>query len=201
MSIKQSLEKRLIKFGKNNSPTLVAMSIATAKGICRPTFTMMDKKENYETKKYTALREGLTELVAIPVYYFSGVVSKKISEKLAVPKHFMPKDIYKKSKSGDMSQEVKSAVEHAESLAKINLPKISTATAFIGVCVSALFLIPFICSATIKPIMKLFDKKNAPKKENPLPGHANSVKKINNLRTFNGLYNYSNTGSMKVGGL
>ena len=47
MSLKQSLEKKLVKFGKSNSPTLVAMSIATAKGIFRPAFTMMDKKESY----------------------------------------------------------------------------------------------------------------------------------------------------------
>ena len=52
------------------------MSIAIAKGIFRLMFTMMDKEENYETKRYTAIREGLTEMIAIPVYYLSGVVSE-----------------------------------------------------------------------------------------------------------------------------
>ena len=51
MCIKQSIEKKLINFGKNNSPTFVAMSIAAAKGIFRPAFTMMDTKESYQTKK------------------------------------------------------------------------------------------------------------------------------------------------------
>ena len=52
---------------------------------------MMDTKESYETKRYTAYREGLTELIAIPVYYFSGVISSAISNKISVPKHFMSK--------------------------------------------------------------------------------------------------------------
>ena len=85
MGTKQILEKQLTKFGQNNSPTVVAMGIATAKGIFRPTFTMMDKKESYETKKYTAIREGLTEVIAIPVYFFSGTASQLISKKLAKP--------------------------------------------------------------------------------------------------------------------
>ena len=81
MGFKQSIEKQLTKFGKNNSPTVVAMSIAAAKGVFRPAFTMMDTKESYETKRYTALREGLTEVIAIPVYYLSGVAAKKVSKK------------------------------------------------------------------------------------------------------------------------
>ena len=36
--------------GENCKPTYVVMAIATVKGICRPTFTMMDKHEDYETK-------------------------------------------------------------------------------------------------------------------------------------------------------
>ena len=93
MVIKQKIKKTLIKFGESNSPAFVAMSIAAAKGIFRPAFTMADKKENLETRRYTALREGLTELIAIPIYYLSGVASKYISEKIAVPKNFMKKDI------------------------------------------------------------------------------------------------------------
>jgi len=54
------------KLGTKCKPTYVVMAIATIKGICRPTFTMMDKHEDYETKKYTAIREGLTEVIAIP---------------------------------------------------------------------------------------------------------------------------------------
>lgn len=198
MSLKQSLEKKLTKFGKKNSPTLVAMSIATAKGIFRPAFTMMDKEESYETKKYTAYREGLTELIAIPVYYLSGVISSRISDKIAVPKNFMSKRIYKMYKSGDKSAEVNEAVKQAEKLAKMNLPKIKITSAFVGVCASALFIIPMICSATIKPIMKAVENKNPKPNENSLPvGVKQPVTKLN---TFKGIYSYNNSG-MKVGGL
>lgn len=54
--------------GKDNNPTYTVVAVATAKGIFRPFFTMRDKKESPETKKYTALREGLTEAIAIPTY-------------------------------------------------------------------------------------------------------------------------------------
>ena len=92
MAFINALEKSLTKFGMNNSPSVVAMGIAMAKGIFRPMFTMMDRKEDYQTKRYTALREGLTEMIAIPVYYLSGVLSKKLAQKIAVPKNFMTKD-------------------------------------------------------------------------------------------------------------
>lgn len=202
MGFKQSLEKTLIKFGKNNSPTVIAMSIAVAKGIFRPTFTMMDKTESYETKRYTALREGLTELIAIPVYFLSGVCSKKAAEKLAVPKNFMSKNLYKKHLAGDKSIEVVNAFKHAEELAKINLPKISANASFAGVCLSALLIIPFLCSVAIKPIMKQIENKN---------NKTNTAKEINteimpfqkpdnSVNTFKGLYKNIG-GSMKVGSL
>lgn len=55
--------------GENeNSATLIACSIAVFKGIFRPLFTMMDKKSDPETKKYAAIREGLTEVAALPIY-------------------------------------------------------------------------------------------------------------------------------------
>ena len=38
---------------------------------------MMDKKESSETKKYTALREGLTEVIAIPTYITCGYLAGK----------------------------------------------------------------------------------------------------------------------------
>ena len=198
MTFKQSLEKKLIKFGKNNSPTLVAMSIATAKGIFRPAFTMMDKKESYDTKRYTAYREGLTELIAIPVYFLSGVISSRISDKISVPKNFMSKRIYNLYKSGDKSAEINEAVKHAENLAKTNLPKIKTTSAFVGVCASALFIIPLLCSAIIKPVMKGLEDKNP--KQNITPEQTIAKQPVKKLNTFNGVYR-TNNGGMKVGGL
>lgn len=75
--------------GENNKPTYVVMAIAAVKGICRPAFTMMDKKEEPKTKKYTAIREGLTELIAIPVYWACGELSAKVATK------FLPKELQK----------------------------------------------------------------------------------------------------------
>ena len=203
MGFKQSLEKQLTKFGKNNSPVVVAMSIAAAKGVCRPTFTMMDKKESYETKRYAAIREGLTEVIAIPIYFLSGVASKFISKKLAVPKNFMTKDVYEKYKSGVKTPEIKDAVKQAKELAKTNSPKMLTNTSFIGVCVSALIVIPMVCSATIKPIMKRLEKKDSksavvidkPAQNQPLQKPGKSV------NTFKALYGKSNNYGMKVGAL
>lgn len=202
MGFKQSIEKQLTKFGKNNSPTVVAMSIAAAKGVFRPAFTMMDTKESYETKRYTALREGLTEVIAIPVYYLSGVAAKKVSEKLAVPKNFMSKTIYKKFKKGESSAEIKNAVKHAEEMAKTNLPKIVTTTSFIGVCVSALLVIPFVCSATIKPIMEYLGGKKAEKTTKPekTADFKEVQKPAGKVNTFKSLYGSNNYG-MKVGAL
>ena len=190
MGFKDSLERILTKFGREYSPTVVAMGIAAAKGIFRPIFTMMDKTETQETKRYTALREGLTEVIAIPIYYFSGVVSKKITDKLAVPKNFMSKDIYQRHLKGDKSIEVKNAIKHAEDLARINKSKIASTTAFIGVCISALLVIPFTCSATIKPVMKFLEKRNSKKKYGT--DNIQEIKQINGtetkVNTFKGLY-------------
>ena len=198
MAFINTLEKFLIKFGANNSPTYVAMSIAAAKGIFRPAFTMSDKKENYDTKRYTAIREGLTEVIAIPVYYASGLISKSISKKIAVPKNYMSRNLYKRYKAGEKSDEIVKAVKHAEELAEINLPKIKSTSAFAGVCISALFLIPLICSMTIKPIMSQIEKHDSAKKKNI----ANPVK-----QTEQPLYNKYKSpfagfnSGMKVGGL
>ena len=192
MAFINALEKSLTKFGMNNSPSVVAMGIAMAKGIFRPMFTMMDRKEDYQTKRYTALREGLTEMIAIPVYYLSGILSKKLAQKIAVPKNFMSKDVFEKSKSTNASAEIKNLVTHAEHLAKENLPKIQTSISFIGVCASALLIIPLVCSITIKPIMAKLDKR--PQNENV---NKNPVKKIEPA-----INPYTNVNSgMKVGGV
>ena len=204
MGFSQVLEKSLTKFGENNTPAVVSMGIAAAKGIFRPIFTMADKKQDFETKRYAALREGLTEVIAIPIYYLSGVVSKALAEKLSVPKNFMKKDIFEKSKAGDKSAEVLDAVKHAESLAKDNLPKIQTSIGFIGVCLSALIIIPLVCSITIKPIMKRLKKNKTPVNHDNLqpPTKNTNINKQQTFKQRNLLYK-SNTFNplMKVGGV
>ncbi len=82
MSLADILKRTCKKLGENNKPTYVVMAIATVKGICRPTFTMMDKTENPETKKYTALREGLTEVIAIPAYWACGELAGGLAKKV-----------------------------------------------------------------------------------------------------------------------
>ena len=78
----EKLKKTLVELGADNSPTYPAIAIAAAKGIFRPLFTMMDKKEDPKTKKYTALREGLTELIAIPTYWACGVLANKVANSI-----------------------------------------------------------------------------------------------------------------------
>lgn len=201
MGFISTLEKSLTKFGGNNSPTFVAMSIAAAKGIFRPLFTMSDKKESPETKRYTAMREGLTEIIAIPIYFLSGVVSQKIAKTLANEKNFVSKDVYNKYKTGEMTPEINKAIEHAKDLAKINLPKMKSNAAFIGVCTSALILIPLICSITIKPIMSRLEKKISKKEDKTLTVYdSNKVERAEKLGTFRAYTNIPQYG-MKVGGV
>lgn len=77
MSLSSGMKKVFESIGRDNNPAYAVVAIATAKGIFRPLFTMMDKKESPETKKYTALREGLTEVIAIPTYLACGALAGK----------------------------------------------------------------------------------------------------------------------------
>ncbi len=77
MSLNSGIKKVFESIGRDNNPAYAVVAIATAKGIFRPLFTMMDKKESPETKKYTALREGLTEIIAIPTYLACGALAGK----------------------------------------------------------------------------------------------------------------------------
>ena len=65
------------KLGNNNKPLYPILAISCANGIFRPTFTMMKKGENPESKKYAALREGSTEVVAMPTYFVTGILGAK----------------------------------------------------------------------------------------------------------------------------
>lgn len=93
MSLSSGFKKMCESIAKDNNPAYAVVAIATAKGIFRPLFTMMDKKESPETKKYTALREGLTEVIAIPTYLACGALAGKgaalikDAEKAAKAKH------------------------------------------------------------------------------------------------------------------
>lgn len=80
---KMPVMDRAFKFlgESKNGATLVACSIAVFKGIFRPMFTMMDKKSDPETKKYAAIREGLTEVAALPLYALTPYLVGKAVDK------------------------------------------------------------------------------------------------------------------------
>ena len=77
-----SLKNSLIYIGKNIKPYWPTVAVASAELIFRPLFTMMDKKSPSETKKYTALREGITELIAAPTYLLVPILAAKGSNLL-----------------------------------------------------------------------------------------------------------------------
>ena len=209
MSVSKLLEKICTKLGNNNKPTYVVMAIATVKGICRPIFTMMDKKENPETKKYTAIREGLTEIIAIPVYWASGELAGKLAHVLAKPKNFMDKNLYKQHKKGHVTPEVAKAFDSAKELAENNLSKMNKNLMFIGVCAAALFVIPALCSAAIKPLMNSIQKKHSDNKKhldiNTLEQpsvfmYAPNFQHNDNLKYLSSFHK-TPVGGMKVGGV
>ena len=77
MAIIDTAKKIIESVGKNAKPTYAVVAVATANGIFKPLSTLMDKKEKPETKKYTALREFLTECVAVPTYILCGALASK----------------------------------------------------------------------------------------------------------------------------
>lgn len=159
MAVTNTIKNICRALGENNKPTYVVMAIAAVKGICRPAFTMMDKKETPETKKYTALREGLTEAIAMPVYWACGEIAAKFGE--TVTSKWLDKKFEKELKKGHTyTDKVKN--EMRTELIK----KGKSGLMFIGVCTAALFVIPGVCSLVIKPIMNLTGLKAPQDKEN-----------------------------------
>lgn len=193
MNIVNRLGKMCDSLGVNNKATYPVMLIALVKGICRPTFTMMDKTEKPETKKYTALREGLTEIIAIPTYWACGELTAKLASKFKFKKE-LPEDVQK------------SLIKRA-----------SKNMMFIGVCTAALFVIPGLCSVAIKPIMdKIMPDYKPNKKQNPEDLNKTASLPVNTVNTIfarpsinnftgrkaiNSVYNTQIKTGMKVGGV
>ena len=198
---------------------IVSSTIAAAKAIFRPTFTMADKNEKPETKKYTAIREGLTEAIAIPVYILSGVCAKKLTKMLENPKYFTK---MAKKQLGKVNLSDNAINEKAAQLAKELNPKIDVNLGFLGVAISALALIPAICSVAIKPLMGVIYKqpveKSAPQseekhlnieeapvlsvKEEPEIGKTYNYYNNDGYKRLNSFPNtIANVSTMKVGGV
>lgn len=179
MGIADKLKNICVKLGENNKPTYAVMAIATVKGIARPTFTMLDKTENPETKKYTALREGLTEVVAIPAYWACGELASSIAQKMNLP-------------------------EQKKALAKHNFMFIGVCTAalFIIPALASVAIKPFMKviqeKSKDKPSPKLDIKENVVDDTQPnFNPSALQTQKIYNPITIK---NYMSSTGMRVGG-
>lgn len=173
--MKEPLENTFNFFGENpNSAVIVAVAIAAFKGIFRPIFTMSDKKSDPQTKKYTAIREALTELIAIPVYALVPTVGSKL----------IIKKFYK-----DAPKITKKAVE--------------TNVKFWGVLASTA-IIPAVCNLIQPPIMDSLKKKAEAKKAAIAENNKISTVGTTNNTSFKGAYpltmrkSYNN--GMRVGG-
>ena len=79
-----NIQKLCESLGRSNKATYAVVAIAITKGIFRPIFTMSDKHENPQTKKYTAIREGLTEVVAIPTYIGVAKIAEIVAANLKI---------------------------------------------------------------------------------------------------------------------
>lgn len=148
MEINGLVKKIFTNLGENNKAVYAVMAIAVAKGTLRPIFTMRDKEQEPKSKKYTAIREGLTEAIAVPTYYLSGVIASKLAPKfldeklvkvgkkeennlLALTGEYRQKfdDIlhikHELKEQAKPSEEIKLAVKEALAKAKFNKQEIS----------------------------------------------------------------------------
>ncbi len=207
MGFQNFLRNVCSKLGENNKPTYAVVAIAAVKGICRPTFTMMDKTEKPETKKYTALREGLTEIIAIPVYlacgYIAGKCSPLITRKVTKD-DFLTNQIKQDIANGVKSDKVTKAVQNAEKQLEKYKMRATNNLRFVGVCAAALVAIPALCSLTIKPVMSKILKtpKHEEKPETPQVQTNPAYNNINIRKQFRlNAYQSRPQSGMKVGGV
>ena len=142
--LKDGLKRICISLGRNNDPVIAVLGIAVFKGVFRPLFTMMDKEEKPERKKYAAFREGLTEAIAFCSYLGTSFAAKKLAKPIC-------KAVGKTTDSA--------------------IHKTEKSLSFIAVCLAAVAIIPGVCNLTLKPIMEAAQKlqkgkqtpENAPK--------------------------------------
>ena len=160
--------------GKANEPVYTVVAVACFKGILRPIFTMMDKHQDPETKKYAAIREGSTELIAIPTYLTLSWAVQKFAPAFAVDKT------------------IGRTLEHSK-----------RTLGFLGVCVAALYVIPKLCNVAMPHVMKAF-KLDKPKEKQDYLGTAtpvfDGIAKSGNLLS-NAKHPYPKTQMNNGGGL
>lgn len=149
--IKAPLDSTFKFLGENpNSAIYVAVAIALFKGIFRPLFTLRDKKSDPQTRKYTATREGLTELIAIPVYIAVPLLAKKF----IVDKFYSKKsDVFKRAAAANIK--------------------------FFGVLASTA-IIPAICNVVQQPMMNYVTNHFGNKKTKTAIAQNNPVTSVGN---------------------
>lgn len=152
MEISNLVKKLCTKLGAQNKSTYPMVAIATANGICRPTFTMLKKGEDPNSKKYAALREGLTEAIAVPTYIASGELAGMLGKWIA------SKATDKKIKNLEAAGQVLTDIAKKE-MKQTAIKKGQTGLMLIGVCAAAGIIIPSLCSVAVKPIMQKITKK------------------------------------------
>lgn len=183
------------KLGENNKATYAIVATAVANGVFRPTFTMLKKDENPETKKYAALREGITEALAIPTYITCGEVAAKLGESIA------KKGTIKQLKSE--GKDITSA--DSQEVIQAAMKKGKAGLMLIGVCVAASVVIPALCSAFVVPIMNKInkiprDKYSDIKESSVYPSQVSNVQ-ISQKTIDTPVFKNISYSGMKVGGL
>lgn len=184
-------EKAFRYFGTKTDPLLAVLIIAGCKAIFRPTFTLASKHQPQERKNYAALREFLTEMVAVPSY----IIMSKLS------------------KNDFMSNKLTNNIG--------NIKNTKEVLSFLGICLTAGLIIPYLCNLIINPVMKKFQQyqnskkptvKVEPKTFNDFILKENinyiPVKTLNQqpLANFKGVnktgsyYNFNSIPGMRVGG-
>ena len=164
-----------MNLGKNNKALYGALTIALSKGILRPTFTMMDKKQEKDSRKYTAFREGLTGAVAFGSYLITDAGVAKLAKHIA-------------EKTNHLNE----------------LPKMKSTLSLISVSLTALFVIPAICNAATKPLMNaLLPKKETKRIPIQQPLQVKNIEQPNFKGYTNSYYHFKNfyNSGMKIGGV
>ena len=188
------IKKICESLGKNNKSIYPMVAIATANGIFRPTFTMLKKGENPESKKYAALREGLTEVIAVPTYWACGELAAKCGK--IITSKAIDKKISDLEKTGKiLTTEAKNEMKSSA------IKKGQAGLMLIGVCTAAGIIIPGLCSLVVKPIMEKIGK---PKTSLDVTSQAPQTKtyfSVNPPAQTKTIYKNFSLGGMKVGGV
>ena len=84
-NLNKFLKHTIEKVGVNPKATYAVVAVAWANSVFKPLSTMLEKNEKPETKKYTALREFLTECVAVPTYITCAAIAQKFAKTMKEP--------------------------------------------------------------------------------------------------------------------